>query len=300
MQSNTLIAPIIVAIGVVIAAVAFAIVTTLLESADSGADLRLTRLEEAFDAEAAQRARLEAEIGALKADLARLRDDMSLIANRAPVTSSPVASAPVADVPVTLDPLTAAEDGQHQAETEALTEQMIANRSKFNQGVTQPRSKTMLGLLGSPRDDYGTDCRSISNPKLKALIETRQIGPIKATMLKPALDSLERIVEKLKRDEPDIYAKLGTAGGVCARLIRGSNSSVSNHSWGTAIDITLQGEIDPFADGTMQIGLVILAEHFNEEGWYWGGGYSREDGMHFEVGEETVRAWVEGGALGSQ
>jgi hypothetical protein len=67
---------------VIIAAVAFAMVTTLLESADSGADLRLTRLEEAFDAEAAQRARVEAEIGALKADLARLRDDMSLLANR--------------------------------------------------------------------------------------------------------------------------------------------------------------------------------------------------------------------------
>jgi hypothetical protein len=62
MQQNTLIAPIIVAIGVIIAAVAFAMVTTLLESADSGADLRLTRLEEAFDAETAQRAQLEAEI----------------------------------------------------------------------------------------------------------------------------------------------------------------------------------------------------------------------------------------------
>jgi D-alanyl-D-alanine carboxypeptidase len=294
MQSNSLIAPIIVAIGVVIAAIAFAIVTTLLESADSGADLRLTRLEEAFDAEAAQRARLEAEIGTVKADLARLRDDMSLIANRAPV-----AETPVADVPVTADPLTAAEDGQH-SDTEALTEQMIANREKFNQGVTQPRNKTMMALLGPPRTDYGTDCRSISNPNLKALVETRQIGPIKATMLKPALDSLERIVAKLKEDEPDIYAKLGTAGALCVRFIRGSNSSVSNHSWGTAIDITLQGELDPFADGTMQIGLVILAEHFNKEGWYWGGGYNREDGMHFEVGEETLKAWVEGGQLGTQ
>jgi D-alanyl-D-alanine carboxypeptidase len=295
MQSNSLIAPIIVAIGVVIAAVAFAIVTTLLESADSGADLRLTRLEEAFDAEAGQRARLEAEIGALKADLARLRDDMSLIANRAPA-----ADTPVADVPLAPDPLTAAEDSQHLSETEALTEQMIANRNKFNQGVTQPRNKTMLALLGRPREDLGTDCRSISNPRLKDLVETRQVGPIKATMLKPALDSLERIVAKLQEDEPDIAAKLGTAGALCVRLIRGSNSAVSNHSFGTAIDITLQGELDPFADGTMQIGLVILAEHFNAEGWYWGGGYNREDGMHFEVGEETLRAWVESGQIPSQ
>jgi D-alanyl-D-alanine carboxypeptidase len=295
MQPNTLIAPIIVAIGVIIAAVAFAMVTTLLESADSGADLRLTRLEETFDADAAQRARLEAEIGALKADLALLRDDMSLIANRAP-------TAPAVDVavPVDSDVLDAPEDEQHLPETEALTEQMQAARDRFNKGVTQPRNKTMMALLGPPREDYGTDCRSISNPKLKALVETRQIGSIKATMLKPALDSLERIVAKLKEHEPDIYEKLGTAGALCVRYIRGSNSSVSNHSWGTAIDITLQGELDPFADGTMQIGLVLLAEHFNEEGWYWGGGYNREDGMHFEVGEETLRKWVEDGQIPSQ
>ncbi len=296
MQRTNLIAPIIVAIGVIIAAVAFAMVTTLLESADSGADLRLTRLEEAFDAEAAQRARLEAEIGTLKADLARLRDDLSLLANRAP-------TAPVADVvaPTTdAEGLSAGEDEQHQPETEALTEQMKAARDRFNKGVTQPRNKTMLALLGRPREDLGTDCRGITNPRLKSLVETRQIGTFKATMLKPALDSLERIVAKLQEDEPDIAAKLGTAGALCVRLIRGSNSSVSNHSFGTAIDITLQGELDPFADGTMQIGLVILAEHFNEEGWYWGGGYNREDGMHFEVGEETLRKWVEDGLIPSQ
>lgn len=296
MQSNNLIAPIIVAIGVIIAAVAFAMVTTLLESADSGADLRLTRLEEAFDAEAAQRARLEAELGAVKADLARLRDDMSLLANRAPEAPASDVAVPTADA----EGLGAGEDDQHMPETEALTEQMRAARDRFNRGITQPRNKTMLALLGRPREDLGTDCRTISNPRLKGLVETRQVGPIKATMLKPALDSLARIVAKLQEDEPDIAAKLGTAGALCVRLIRGSNSSVSNHSFGTAIDITLQGELDPFADGTMQIGLVILAEHFNAEGWYWGGGYNREDGMHFEVGEETLKKWVDEGLIPSQ
>lgn len=294
MQPGNLVAPIIVAIGVIIAAVAFAMVTTLLETADSGADLRLTRLEESFAAEAAQRARLEAEIGTLKADLARLRDEMSLIANRAPAAPAVEATAPVDDG------LSLPEDGQHLPETEALTEQMRAARERFNKGVTQPRNKTMLALLGRPREDLGSDCRTITNPRLKDLVETRQIGPVKATMLKPALDSLERILARLKEDEPDIAAKLGTAGSLCVRLIRGSASAVSNHSFGTAIDITLQGELDPFADGTMQIGLVILAEHFNAEGWYWGGGYNREDGMHFEVGEETLRKWVEDGLIPAQ
>jgi hypothetical protein len=294
MQPTNLIAPIIVAIGVVIAAIAFAIVTTLLESADSAADLRLTRMEQAFDAEAAQRARLEAEIGQLKADLAQLRDDMSLLANR---PAAPV----VATTETPLDPElpSSNEDEQHLPETEALTEQMLLARARFNKGITQPRSKMMMEVLGPPRPagDYGQDCRSITSPKLEAIVETRQVGPIKATMLKPALDSLGRILEKLKVDEPDIFAKLGTAGSLCVRFIRGSSTSVSNHSWGTAIDVTLEGQLDPFADGTMQIGLVILAEHFNEEGWYWGGGYNREDGMHFEVGEETLRAWAAEGKL---
>jgi hypothetical protein len=260
MQQNNLIAPIIVAIGVIIAAVAFAVVTTLLESADSGADLRLTRLEEAFDAEAAQRTRLEAEIGTLKADLARLRDDMSLLANRAPVAPSTV-DVPTADA----EGLTAGEDEQHQPETEALTEQMKAARDRFNKGVTQPRNKTMLALLGRPREDLGTDCRGISNPRLKALVETRQIGPIKATMLKPRWTArADR--RQVEADEPTRPARHG--GGAGVRLIQ-MNSSVS-------ITLSAPRSTSPcrashFADGTMQIGLVILAEHFNEEGRYWGG-----------------------------
>ncbi|MFC6762357.1 M15 family metallopeptidase [Sulfitobacter porphyrae] len=50
----------------------------------------------------------------------------------------------------------------------------------------------------------------------------------------------------------------------------GSRSSVSNHSWGTAIDVKLEGRLDGFGDGGTQFGLILLAELFNEEGWYWG------------------------------
>ncbi len=38
-------------------------------------------------------------------------------------------------------------------------------------------------------------------------------------------------------------------------------------------------------------GFSTLAEYFNDEGWYWGAAYNREDSMHFEVGEETLRRW---------
>lgn len=292
MQQGSLAGPIIVAIGVVVGAMAFAVVTTLLNTADSGTELRLSRLETTLRAESEARIRLQAEVAQAKADLARLREDLSLLANRAPVAAAPDLDAPPVDMPTAMP-----DEDFENPPTEGLTEEMLLAKTRFNKGITQPRNRVMMELLGPPRDNYSTDCQPVTNPRLKSLMETRQIGPIKVTMLKPALDSLERILARLKETDPDIHAKVGTAGAICARFIRGSNTSVSNHSWGTAIDLTLEGQLDPFADGGTQFGLLILAEYFNDEGWYWGAAYNREDSMHFEVGEETLRAWLAEGRL---
>ncbi len=291
MSQGNLAGPIIVAIGVVIAAMAFAVVTTLLQTADSGADLRMTRLEEALTAESEARTALAAELAQARSDLARLREDMSLLANRAP-SPEPQTQAAVsgtADLPD--------EDFETPVATEDLTEAMLLAKTRFNKGITQPRNKTMMEILGPPRDGYSTDCQPVTNAHLKELMDTRQIGPITLTMLRPALESLERVMERLKKSDPDIYAKVGTAGAICARFIRGSTTAVSNHSWGTAVDLTLEGQLDPFADGGTQFGLLILAEYFNDEGWFWGAAYNREDSMHFEVGEESLRQWLAEGRL---
>ena len=297
MQPGQLVAPIIVAIGVIVAAVAFAIVTTLLDTADSGTELRLSRIEATLAAAESADAARDSEVAGLKGEVVRLREDLSLVANRAP--AAPEVAAPSADVapPTVSDATLPDENFEGPPPTEALTEQMKLATTRFNRGITQPRNKTMMEVLGPPRDSYNTDCQGVTNPRLKALMETRTIGPIKVTMLKPALDSLERVMAALKETDPDIYEKLGTAGAFCARFIRGSTTAVSNHSWGTAIDLTLEGQLDGFADGGTQFGLVVLAEHFNAEGWYWGAVYKREDSMHFEVGEETLRAWAAEGKL---
>ncbi len=289
---GTLAAPIIVATGVVVGAIAFALTTWLLDSADQATELRLSRLEGEIAALREEMASNRTERAGLRADLAQLRDDLSLVANQAPV-------APAVQ---TLPPSNAGSDlGGEDFEappTEALTEQMKLAKVRFNKGVTQPRNATMLELLGHPRDSYDTNCQPVTNQRLRELLETRQVGPITVTMLKPALESLGRVLDRIQASDPDIYGKIGTAGALCARLIRGSTRSVSNHSWGTAIDITLEGQLDPFADGGTQFGLLILAEYFNEEGWFWGAAYnSREDSMHFEVGEETLRKWKAEGRL---
>lgn len=74
-------------------------------------------------------------------------------------------------------------------------------------------------------------------------------------------------------------------GAFVARLVRGSETALSNHAWGTAIDINCYA--NPLGkkpaprgvDGSV-IELVPLAHSC---GLYWGGNFSRPDGMHFEV-----------------
>ena len=216
MQQGSLAGPIIVAIGVVVGAMAFAVVTTLLNTADSGTELRLSRLETTLRAESEARIRLQAEVAQAKADLARLREDLSLLANRAPVAAAPDPDAPPVDMPTAMP-----DEDFETPPTEGLTEEMLLAKTRFNKNITQPRNRVMMELLGPPRDSYSTDCQPVTNPRLKSLMETRQIGPIKVTMLKPALDSLERILARLKETDPDIHAKVGTHVRACSGSWRG-------------------------------------------------------------------------------
>lgn len=288
MRQGTLIGPIIIAIGLIVAAISFALVGALLETAGGSTELRLERFETAMSRLRAEQDELRSELQDARIEIERLSEDMALRA------SQPAA---VPDIIITSPDLTGDDGGEEGPGIEAPTEQMLLAKARFNRGVTQPGNRVMLEVIGHPRDSYSTNCQAVTNPKIKALLETRQIGPIRVTMVKPALESLERIYNQLKEDEPDLAAKLGTAGALCARLIRGSTRSVSNHSWGTAIDLKIEGKLDPFADGSTQFGLLLLAELFNEEGWFWGATYRREDSMHFEVGVETLKKWQSEGKL---
>lgn len=292
MRQGALIGPIIIAIGLVVAALAFAVVGALLETADGSAALRLDRAEAALEQQREGLRRLSASLDETRKDMRRLEEEQALRAAAAPSAATVEVSLPELDFDQGALDDHAGEDG-----TGPMTEEMLLAKSRFNTGVTQPRNRVMLDLLGHPRDSYSSDCQPVTQPRLKALLETRQVGPIRVTLIRPALESLERIFARLAETEPEIHAALGTAGGLCARLIRGSQRSVSNHSWGTAIDLKLQGRLDGFGDGSTQFGLLLLAELFNEEGWFWGATYSREDSMHFEVGVETLERWKAEGKL---
>ena len=294
MREGALIGPIIIAIGLVFAAISFALVGALLETADGSAELRMERTEAALARLEAEQDTLRADLQDARAEIERLSEDMALNASR-PAVSGAVSTDP--DIQVASPDIVGGDEDSEEQGVEAPTEKMLLAKARFNKGITQPGNRVMLEILGHPRSSYSTNCQPVTNPRLKSLLETRQIGTIRVTMLKPALESLERIYARLEKEEPDIAAHLGTAGALCARLIRGSTSSVSNHSWGSAIDLKIEGQLDPFADGSTQFGLLLLAEYFNDEGWFWGATYRREDSMHFEVGVETLRKWQAEGKL---
>lgn len=78
---------------------------------------------------------------------------------------------------------------------------------------------------------------------------------------------------------------LSWGGAFMPRFIRGSTTSLSPHAYGSAFDINFTE--NPLKATPKQAGtrgsvreLVPLA---HKHGFFWGGNFSRADGMHFEV-----------------
>jgi len=108
---------------------------------------------------------------------------------------------------------------------------------------------------------------------------------------------LVRILLKVKEEKPDLYKQLSSDGMFCVRTARGLYD-FSNHSWGIAIDIKINGKRDGYGDDLTMVGLSLLAPYFAEEKFYWGAGFKRkEDSMHFEASKELIEEWVASGEL---
>jgi hypothetical protein len=169
---------------------------------------------------------------------------------------------------------------------------LVAIPANINVGLKGTGNALMLAKLGNPRSQYGADCRPVTHPVLKTRMKTENVGPFKVTGFDLAVDALKTIMTEIKVEQASVYAALGTAGMLCCRLVRGSTSAISNHSWGTAIDLTLSGVLDPRGDGKVQHGLTLIAPIFNKHGWFWGAGFPKEDAMHFEVSAQLFTKWM--------
>ena len=174
---------------------------------------------------------------------------------------------------------------------------LIANRRKVNPGISVGTPRFLEGFLGRPRENLSDKCEAMTNPKLKSLLVLADVGPIRVNMLQPAVDSLKRVFANVKATDPDLYARINTAGSLCVRQIRGTRGRTSTHSFGLAVDLNIDGRLDTLGDGRTQLGLTILADFFREEGWVWGAGFTREDSMHFEVSRQMLEQWRKEGNI---
>lgn len=119
-------------------------------------------------------------------------------------------------------------------------------------------------------------------------ISVRQLIPIKGTdtvyFHKKGANQLIRLFEDWEK--AGLMNHVLTWGGTyLPRFVRGSRTSLSNHAYGTAFDINIEwnklGVVPALAGKKGSVReLVELAHH---HGFYWGGHFSRRDGMHFEV-----------------
>lgn len=174
---------------------------------------------------------------------------------------------------------------------------LIANRNRVNDELKLANSTFLRETFGLPREDLTDECQSMTNPRLEEKLVLEEVGPIRVRMLKPAVDSLRTVFENIRRTDPDLYARINTAGSLCVRRIRGATTSASAHAYGLAVDLNIDGVLDTLGDGKTQLGLTILADFFRDEGWVWGAAWGREDSMHFEVGREKIEEWLELGLL---
>jgi peptidoglycan hydrolase-like protein with peptidoglycan-binding domain len=193
-----------------------------------------------------------------------------------PVSAAPSARRPTA--PVSAAP--AAPQSGSDAKGYWRTRTPLPPAGTVNVGLTCPSSRQMEEILGDPH-----------NARTTSRLKRGHFGSEPITALEPALASIDSVLARVKSDVPDLYAVLGTAGMYALRNIRGRNC-YSNHSWGTAIDVKVDGLLVALGASYSCKGLDVLCRYFNDAGWYWGGGYhSRKDAMHFECGLALVRTF---------
>jgi hypothetical protein len=169
-------------------------------------------------------------------------------------------------------------------------------RSAMNSGLSPARVETLIDIFGE-FPGLTNDCGPVKNARVAKQSQTRDLGPFRATGIRPALSSLETVMDEVKAAHPLLWGIIGTEGMLCYRRVRGS-SKPSNHAAGTAIDIKIGGVLPEFNAAMVPFGYVVLYGYFHRHGWFWAAGYNgRRDPMHFEIADETLRKWHASGTI---
>lgn len=162
------------------------------------------------------------------------------------------------------------------------------------------RAATNLALIGAPRGTYDAECRPPQNPDFIALLATHDFGPFRATGLRPAIRVLKTIMTEVAAEHPAVFARLTSSAMLCCRRSRTDcpAATISNHAWGIAIDLGIDGREDPVGARRAQRGFVEIQPVFRRHGFYWGAAFPAAEPGHFEASEQLVRRWAAAGEFG--
>lgn len=164
------------------------------------------------------------------------------------------------------------------------------------EGPLTPNERTMIfgsftckpaAMVTNPEaiiitDDWPSkNVKSIVVPQLKGVKGTSS-GLV--TMNVKVVPQFLRFFEAIER-EGLLSHVLTWDGGWVPRYVRGSKTSLSNHSWGTAFDINARwnpyGQVPAVPGSTGSTCELVSIAH--DHGFFWGGHFqARPDGMHFE------------------
>jgi hypothetical protein len=174
----------------------------------------------------------------------------------------------------------------------------------INIGLTAANQETMISALGSPLMPLTTaDQPNRASPLVTRLKQTVRVSQhVAVTAIRPAIESLKIILagafQQEKNKGHDLDSVLSTDGMLVVRLRRPTSGlpskKISNHAWGTAIDMKIIGHSSPGNTGhSIPRFIAVLLPFFNAEGWF--SGIAFHDSMHFEVAEGTIRKWLNEG-----
>lgn len=167
-----------------------------------------------------------------------------------------------------------------------------------NIDLNPSRSAINAALIGMPRGHFTNIAAEPEDPEFRQALETADLGPFTVTGLAPAVRSLRAIITDISLELPQYYDRLGCAEMQACRLVKGSQSIISSHAWGVALDLTVDGYETTDGDDEVMTVLLAVAPIFNRHGFYWGYAFGRQDAMHFEASDELVRAWASAGSFG--
>ncbi|MDF9618574.1 M15 family metallopeptidase [Pseudomonas entomophila] len=159
-----------------------------------------------------------------------------------------------------------------------------------------PHQSEVDGFYGDPRGEGGEENKKwvaeniIRLPAPWSLVTAWDFMPVKGVRIhKKCEESLSRIFLEIWQAAGEDQKKINEwgmslyAGGFNYRLMRGS-SRLSMHSWGCAIDF--DSARNSFGDKSPNFALLpAVRGAFEREGWTWGGGWEKPDGMHWQAAD---------------